>query len=364
MKSASAAITILIGVLLVGCIKPEALNMEADIIAVKLPDSILIAPVNISNTTVSAFVKFDKTNIKAFAPEFVLTPGAVIEPKSGVAQDFSNPVIYTVRSEDGKWQKQYRVSLLQNTVSGRFMFENWAITPESNYATPYEIEFGEQQNVWASGNSGFSLVTPEKKPEAYPTGQSSDAIEGKYSALLETKSTGSLGAMFNMPIAAGNLFLGTFDGSKSFTAPLEATVFGIPFNKKPLSFSGYYKYVSGGFVKDREQKLVSPQKLDECDIYAVVYKASASTPFLNGTNILTHPSVVAVAALADGSSTNGNGFIAFNIPFQYRSEINPDDLAAYSYKLAVVFSSSKNGAIFQGAIGSKLLVDNVIIVTE
>ncbi|PSL23838.1 PCMD domain-containing protein [Dyadobacter jiangsuensis] len=364
MKNTIAAATLLLIFWLAGCIRPEAENMEADILEVKLPDSILIAPPVLSNTTVRAFVKYEKMNIKAFALEFVLTPGATISPQSGVAQDFSSPVTYTVRSADGNWTKQYRVSLLQNTVSGTFFFENWALTPEANYGTPYEIEFGEQQNVWASGNSGFSLVTPEKAPEAYPTRQFTEAIEGKYSALLETKSTGTLGAMFNMPIAAGNLFLGSFDGSKSFTAPLEATVFGIPFNKKPVRFTGQYKYVSGGPVKDKNQQPVSPERLDECDIYAVIFKGSAGQPYLNGTNVLTDPSVVAVAQLANGRSTAGSGFVAFDIPFQYRAEIDPTDLAAYAYKLTVVFSSSKNGAVFEGAVGSKLLVDNVKILTE
>ena len=286
MKNAIIAFGILT-VLFSGCVKPEALNMEADILEIKLPDSVLISPPVITNTTVSVFVKFDKLDVSAFAPDFVLTPGATISPKAGVPQDFSAPVTYTVRSEDGNWQKEYKISLLQNTVSGTFKFENWALTPGDNYYTPFEIEFGEQQNVWASGNSGFSLVAPEKKPEAYPTQRSTDAFEGQYAADLETKSTGSLGAIVGMPIAAGNLFLGSFDGSKSFTAPLEATVFGIPFNKKPLRFSGHYKYTSGGPVTDKNLAQVVPQRLDECDIYAVIFKATPEKPYLNGANVLT-----------------------------------------------------------------------------
>ena len=349
---------------LAGCIKPEAENIEADILEIRLPDSILIAPPVISNKAVSAFVKYEKMNIMAFAPDFALSPGATITPQSGVAQDFSSPVTYTVRSEDGQWEKQYRVSLLQNTVSGSFMFEHWATTSGANYDTPYEIEFGEQQNVWASGNSGFSLVTPEKVPEAYPTKSSTEAVEGKFSALLETKSTGSLGAVFSMPIAPGNLFLGSFDGSKSLTAPLEATVFGIPFNKKPLRMTGYYKYVAAGPVTDKNLTAIIPNRQDECDIYAVVFKSTPAKPYLNGSNVLTDPSVVAVAALSNGKSTTGTGLVPFDIPFQYRQEVDPAELAAYAYKLTVVFSSSKNGAVFEGAVGSKLLIDNVKIVSE
>lgn len=349
---------------LVGCIKPEAENMEADILELKLPDSVLISPPTISNTSVRAFVKFEKMDITAFAPQFVLTEGATISPASGVPQDFTTPVTYTVQSEDGAWKKEYRVSLLQNTVSGDFRFENWTLTPEYNYYTPYEVEFGEQQTVWASGNSGYSLVAPEKAPGAYPTQRSEDAVEGTYAASLETKSTGALGAIVGMPIAAGNLFLGSFDGSKSLTAPLEATVFGIPFNKKPVRFTGSYKYVSGGPVKDRNQNPLVPEVLDKCDIYAVLFKTTTERPYLNGGNILTDPSVVAIAAIPNGNSTTGTGYVNFDIPFVYSKDVSIADLEAYGYKLTVVFSSSKNGATFEGALGSKLLVDNVKIVTE
>jgi hypothetical protein len=364
MKNTTIAFILLSFFSLSGCIKPEAENMEADILEIKLPDSVLISPPVISNTTVRAFVKLDKMDISSFAPEFVLTPGATISPQAGVPQDFSVPVTYTVQSQDGNWRKQYRISLLQNTVSGTFKFENWMLTPESNYYTPFEIEFEEQQNVWASGNSGFSLVAPEKKPEAYPTQRSAEAIEGQYAALLETKSTGSLGAIVGMPIAAGNLFLGSFDGSKSFTAPLEATVFGVPFNKKPLRFSGHYKYISGGPVKDKNLVTVTPQRLDECDIYAVIFKTTPEKPYLNGSNVLTDPSVVAIASISDRSSTPGNGYRTFDVPFEYRTEIDPADLAGYAYKVSVIFSSSKNGAVFEGAVGSKLLIDDVKVITE
>ena len=50
---------------------------------------------------------------------------------------------------------------------------------------------------------------------------------------LETRLTGSLGALVKMPIAAGNLFIGEFDMTNALSKPLEATRFGIPFCYKP-----------------------------------------------------------------------------------------------------------------------------------
>ena len=45
--------------------------------------------------------------------------------------------------------------------------------------------------------------------------------------------------------------------------------------------------------------------------------------------------------------------------FEYYEEIDKELLANKGYNLAVVFSSSEEGASFQGAIGSCLLVDKV-----
>lgn len=355
-----------LGVLLTvsGCIKPEEANMEADILVMALPDSVLIAPPSITNTSITAFVNFSKLDIRAVAPQFTVTEGATIQPASGTPQDFSKPVTYTVTSEDGRWKKEYRVSLLQNVAPDNFMFENWTVNPDGNYYIPYEIVEEEHQNIWASGNSGFSLIAPEKKPEAYPTQRTTDAAQGTYAAYLETKSTGSLGALVGMPIAPGNLFLGSFDAPKALTAPLEATVFGIPFNKKPLRLTGAYKYVSGGPITDKSGKPVTPERQDLCDIYAVLFKATPEKPNLNGANVLTDPSVVAIARLASGAATPGAGYQRFDLAFNYKSEINADDLAAFGYKIAVVFSSSSNGAVFEGAVGSKLYIDDVQIVTQ
>jgi hypothetical protein len=347
-----------------GCIKPEAENMEADILVMTLPDSVLISPPSITNTSVTAFVNFSKLDIKTVAPQFTLTAGASIQPATRTPQDFSKPVTYTVTSEDGRWKKEYSVSLLQNVAPDNFMFENWTVNPDGNYYIPYELVGVEHQNIWASGNSGFSFIAPEKRPEAYPTQRIADAAQGQYAAYLETKSAGALGAIVGMPIAAGNLFLGSFDGAKALTAPLEATIFGIPFNKKPLRLTGSYKYISGGPVTDKTGKPVTPERQDLCDIYAVLFKASPEKPFLNGTNVLTDHGVVAIAQLASGTPTPGAGYCAFDLMFNYKSEVNEDELAAFAYKIAIVFSSSKNGAVFEGAVGSKLYIDNVKIVTH
>ncbi|MCQ4905881.1 PCMD domain-containing protein, partial [Odoribacter splanchnicus] len=48
------------------------------------------------------------------------------------------------------------------------------------------------------------------------------------------KSTGQVGETVKIPIAAGNLFLGSFYVNNAVQKRLKATRFGLPFGKIPL----------------------------------------------------------------------------------------------------------------------------------
>jgi len=51
------------------------------------------------------------TDVKNLAASIVLSPGATVLPASGVSQDFTSPVIYTVTAQDGSIQK-YEVKVV------------------------------------------------------------------------------------------------------------------------------------------------------------------------------------------------------------------------------------------------------------
>ena len=52
----------------------------------------------------------------------------------------------------------------------------------------------------------------------------------------------------------------------------------------------------------------------------------------------------------------------FEIEFNYFKEIDPTVLENRGYSLTIVFSSSIDGATFQGAVGSELCVDKVRLI--
>ena len=84
---------------------------------------------------------------------------------------------------------------------------------------------------------------------------------------------------------------------------------------------------------------------------------------LDGSDVQTNRHIVAKAVLKEMKTTDE--WTAFDVPFDYfGNEVNEELLNTFGYNLTVVFSSSKDGDLFQGAVGSTLCVDEVSVVCE
>ena len=243
------------------CIQGEPLNAECDIVDVdsvwiKNNKGILIGTPIITNNTVSFSIQkgTDRTNLN---PSFYLTPGAELTmQKSGITveangapRDFSSPQIYTTYSEDGNWSKEYTVSFNYPQPITTCRFEHYELDQSKRYQVWYEIDKEDQANprrdYWASGNAGYALTGMGKEPVNYPTVSTPQGYKGN-GVKLETCSTGSFGESVNMPIAAGNLFIGEFKAGQAMIWPRKATRYGLQLvGGKPLFLSGYYKYTAG-----------------------------------------------------------------------------------------------------------------------
>ncbi|HIV84462.1 MAG TPA: PCMD domain-containing protein [Candidatus Prevotella intestinigallinarum] len=368
------------------CFKDEPANAECDIEAAwihfdnpaecvwNLNDTII----NVSSTTTD--IRFEVragTDLTALAPEFKTTAGATITPKSGTVLDFSKaPVQYTVTSEDEAWHREYKVSITERRHTTNdtlnFDFENYYLYQEPNSSSSYYIwsdylnEDGSQANNWATGNAGFKLTNYLAKPEEYPTIPLADGGVSGDAVMLVTRKTGAIGAAYRKPIAAGNLFLGTFIGDNALLKPMEATQFGLPFDRTPIKFTGYYQYTPGETFTNQDGNVVNG-KVDAGDIYAVLYinHDADGNPFvLTGDNVLTSEQIVLLARVPNVEPTDG--WTYFELEFEKRNgkEIDLDLLNGFGYNLAVVFSSSVDGAYFQGAENSTLIIDNVRVICE
>lgn len=371
------------------CIQDESLNAECDITGVDQtwykqyaaatddnPEGkdywVGDAKINEDLHRVSFTVKLG-TDRSSFAPKFNLTPGAWLTTKvdgadvdaNGMARDFTLPQVYTSHSEDGKWTKDYTVSFNYPKPVEEMNFANYKMADKTKYYTWVETdESGNELDYWASGNGGYALVGIAKKAEDYPTAPFNDVERGP-SVKLTTCRTGSFGDMVKMPIAAGSLFIGKFNSKIAMKLPREATAFGLQVLKgEPKRLEGWYKYKAGEVFTDKDKK-VCPERRDTADIYAVVYEVDPNNfEALNGDDVLTSDRIVLMARIDNPGEPSQ--WTSFSEPFKPMNgkTFDPERMARYGYAIAVVATSSRQGAYFEGAIGSTLCINQMRVVYE
>lgn len=362
------------------CIKDEPLNAECDITGVEQAwldeyKDILVGTPILTNDHVAFNIK-KGTDRSQLSPLFTLTEGARITALvdgtevegNGLTRNFSSPQTYTVHSQDGEWHKNYTVAFNFPRPIETMSFEHFALESTGRYQTWFEVDPTDtqnpQRNYWASGNGGYALVGIAKQPADYPTASDPLGVQGNCIKLV-TRRTGSFGDMVKMPIAAGNIFIGSFDASIAMKKPREATHFGLQLvGGKPLALEGYYKYTAGETFTDKN-KQVCPERHDTADIYAVLYEVDpADFQALNGDDVLSSPRIVMMARIdKPGEPTE---WTHFSEPFRLMpgKEFDEERLRNDGYAIAVVATSSRQGAYFEGAIGSTLYVDELRVVWE
>lgn len=275
---------------------------------------------------------------------------------------------FRVVSEDGKWDRTYSLSMTPKPQSDGnmfFDFETYALHSSNAYYEWVQGDMGPGQ-WWSTGNPGFRLSVSSAKPDEYPT-VPEEGIDRGACVKLTTRDTGGFGKMVNMRIAAGNLFVGTFDVANALKDALKATQMGLPFAHKPQRLTGFYKFRPGATFQDKEGNPVAGRQ-DVFDIYIVVYKnidSQGNKVQLYGDDILTSPQIVGLARIDSETIDNsGTEWVRFELPVEYTAEISREDIESEMYNTAVVFSSSIRGAYFEGAVGSTLWIDNVTLECE
>ena len=322
---------------LTSCFKDEALNNECDIekawIQVDNPDEVFFQPSNAELPDIES-TKTDlifpdlrpNSDVTALPVYFKVTDGATIAPENGSVQNFADgPVTYVVTSEDGQYNRTYRV-FIKATDAGttpdpgdpgkpeeqfgyvNYNFENYFLDPASSKF--YVWSDYENGSNWATGNPGFKIAKGSATPDQYPSTPLAEGYDGA-GVKLVTSDTGPFGVVVNMRIAAGNLFTGVFDSKSATKAPLKATHFGEgsynQINYRPVTLAGYYQYTPGEVFKDKSGKVVE-DRIDQGDIYAVVFRnvdSEGKSFYLTGDNVLTSPQIVALARVPNVVKTEG-----------------------------------------------------------
>ncbi len=106
----------------------------AEILNFSVESQVGNAIINSQNATVEAQV-LPGTDLSNLIPTIQISLGATISPESGVTQDFTEPVQYTVTAQDGTTQKVWTVTV---TVVDIIPIYNIQFTDHPSGASPYE----------------------------------------------------------------------------------------------------------------------------------------------------------------------------------------------------------------------------------
>ncbi|MDR1403373.1 MAG: PCMD domain-containing protein [Tannerellaceae bacterium] len=361
------SLTLWLSVLLItGCIQDEPLSPYADIDAFSLPDQVALSAASFNQGNISIYVK-KGADLSSIVPAIRISEGATIAPDPVSPQNFSKEVTYTVTAADGKHQREYVVQAI-SVSQYKYDFEYWeGLDMYGSYETPVEYDLaGKRTTPWDSSNRGINLYVNFTRPDQYPIHKTTASTSGQYAAEMVTmKGPGNVIKGIYIPVAAGSLFIGAMNPLYALKDPLLATRFGQPFYNKPLRLSGKYKYRAGAGDYIDPNGQVRPGVRDSCAIYSVFFRVDSASMMLDGTNILTHPNIVSLAMLPPDmrAVSEGTDFVTFDIPFEKRSN-QVVDFERNSYKLAIIFTSSFYGDRYEGAVGSRLIVDEIEVIIE
>ena len=187
-----------------------------------------------------------------------------------------------------------------------------------------------ENSFWATGNEGATIMSSSN------TTGVNDAVSGT-AARLETIE---VNAVITKVIAAGNLFIGSYETNMS--NPASSVTFGRPYSgARPVKLTGHYKYqpstnMNGGSIPS-DRKLT----IDECEIYIKLWSAEET---IGEGHFVTNDTV--------------KSYTPFEIDIEYANPAKRPD------KITIVATSSRYGGEFSGmtvigqvAVGSVLWVD-------
>jgi hypothetical protein len=344
---------------LASCIKEEAPNPEADILALVFPEnSLRTNGVEISNDYVVVYPK-QNVNLRDSAIIHIeLSQGATCQR---IANPVTNDTLFyiEVTSESKQYTKMYSVTQVEN-FPDKFGFETW-VRPSANYLYENPLEGSLQ---WYSSNNGAAIAwsSLNKPAREYPVRKIDMA--GSTAVELQTMvGPGNIaGGIVFIPCLAGSVYLGGFNPLTGLTSPLKSTSFGVPFSSgKPTKLTGYYMYKEGTEDYINQDGSRDNTKKDFCSIYAVLFKTNEQVQFLYGDNIGNSPQIIARAEVEE-ETFRPNNWIFFEVDFDYNSWPTPfswDELLNNVYKITLVCASSSNGQNYEGRPGNTLIVDDL-----
>lgn len=282
---------------------------------------------------------------RLFVDSVKLSSYAVLEPGVGVVQDFSGPVAYTVRAENGS-TSVYTVYVTKESETPQLSnasLDDWYTPSGKNYQEP-----GTDDNtIWATGNAGVvTLTTANVQPIT---------ISGSdLAAELVTRDLGTLGQLVGQRMAAGTIFTGKFE--LDIANPIASAKFGIPFTARPKSVTCSYSYHPGTPYRNGKGQVLT--KNDSCDIYVLIEDRSGpaikriATGWHRSEEQVDQPRDLTIE-LTYGPLPQGTPAYMFPANGVFGGASDPGTHFSF------VAASSAYGAFFEGGANSTLVVNAI-----
>ncbi len=407
--------------LMASCFGEEPLNTECDIETVSVhvdnPVSVFYHDYDTLQTVSSVadsvgFLARHRAQVSYLPLTLTVTDGATVYIldeggewtlfQNGSPVDFADEAVrrFRVVSQNKAWSREYKICIEKD--KGDSDADELVLTFDfnGNYALCDPTKTDDDQNVyyvwtetdetsvaelflgdpWQNGNPGFRLCMSSAKPMEYPTiPVVGGGPDGSDCVKMETKDAGPFGRMVSMLIASGSMFNGDFDVTNALKDARKATLFGLPFKHKPVNFKVWMKCQMGSDFWDKKGNTIEGV-VDEPDAYVVVYRnqdEQGNQVWLDGDSVLSSKHIIGMARLPHRYDANGEFTLTddpihgvteewqlFDMDVEYTIEPDEEILANNGYSMIVGFSSSVRGAYFEGAVGSKLWIDNVVITCE
>jgi len=345
------------------CVKST--NTESSMLKMTFDNPIVTGQPVIDGNNILFHISGDAvlSDLEKLIPTIELPEKATVSPASGSEVDFSTGTAeFTVTGGDGTTKTVYKVIMWQNKIG----FEDWVVVNPGS-----KVEYQHSKPIlgnWSTCNVPLPLMMQLGKHVDKMSVTKAEAAEshtGTGAARIETLGTPGTSATYPK-VVAGTLFTGDFKTDPKNT--LKSTLFGIPYNKKPKSVKGYYKYTPGEAFHRCPDKtkynitVVETETTDQCAINAILYEINSDDdPYLTGEDAYTAVDrLVARAELTDGSAKSE--YTEFNLNFEYKYDKTYDP--AKKYRLAIICASSKWGDTFSGAPGSVLYIDDIELISE
>lgn len=333
-------------ILVISCVKKDYYGKSAEkkILDFSIEGQIGNAQINEDSKTINVSVN-NSASMKELKPTAVrLSTFAQIFPSIEARLDFSEPVKYTVTAEDGS-ASVYEVIVFREGSEPQLEnshFNDWYTSPKG-----YKEIGANENSIWASGNAGSSTIGDANVTPFAIT-------EGDFAAQLTTLDLGQLAGLIGQRMAAGSLFTGKFE--LDVANPLNSTKFGIQFSAEPKSFSFKYAYQPGSPYLSKTGQVLT--KTDSCDIYVLLENKENNTTKRVATGWY-RSGTIEIDKFKSMEIPLHYGILPAITP-SYQLPVNgayaaPNDKITH---ITVVFSSSYNGALFEGGTNSTLLIND------